>query len=149
MHKPELYILDEPTSGLDPLMQKSFFELIHERNAEGATIFLSSHVLSEIQHHCDHAAIIREGRLIACDSVENLSDTKTRQITLHGISVPPQLSIHKKYLPDRKLCQFLYDGDINCLISELSRLTLTDITITEPDLEEIFLHYYAKEDKKQ
>lgn len=149
MHKPELYILDEPTSGLDPLMQKSFFELIHERNAEGATIFLSSHVLSEIQHHCDHAAIIREGRLIACDSVENLSNTKTRQITLHGISVPPQLSSIKNISRTENSVSFLYDGDINCLISELSRLTLTDITITEPDLEEIFLHYYAKEDKKQ
>lgn len=149
MHKPELYILDEPTSGLDPLMQKSFFELIHERNAEGATIFLSSHVLSEIQHHCDHAAIIREGRLIACDSVENLSDTKTRQITLHGISVPPQLSSIKNISRTENSVSFLYDGDINCLISELNRLTLTDITITEPDLEEIFLHYYAKEDKKQ
>ena len=123
--------------------------MIHERNAEGATIFLSSHVLSEIQHHCDHAAIIREGRLIACDSVENLSDTKTRQITLHGISVPPQLSSIKNISRTENSVSFLYDGDINCLISELSRLTLTDITITEPDLEEIFLHYYAKEDKKQ
>lgn len=149
MHKPELYILDEPTSGLDPLMQKAFFELIHERNAEGATIFLSSHVLSEIQHHCGNAAIIREGRLIACDSVENLSDTKTRQITLHGISAPPQLPSMKNIIRTENSVSFLYDGDINRLITELSHLTLTDMTITEPDLEEIFLHYYAKEDKKQ
>ena len=149
MHKPELYILDEPTSGLDPLMQKAFFELIHERNAEGATIFLSSHVLSEIQHHCGNAAIIREGRLIACDSVENLSDTKTRQITLHGISVPPQLPSMKNIIRTENSVSFLYDGDINRLIAELSHLPLTDMTITEPDLEEIFLHYYAKEDKKQ
>ena len=149
MHKPELYILDEPTSGLDPLMQKAFFELIHERNAEGATIFLSSHVLSEIQHHCSNAEIIREGRLIACDSVENLSNTKTRRITLHGISAPPQLSSMKNVIRTENSVRFLYDGDINHLITELSQLTLTDMTITEPDLEEIFLHYYAKEDKKQ
>lgn len=149
MHKPELYILDEPTSGLDPLMQKAFFELIHERNAGGATIFLSSHVLSEIQHHCNNAAIIREGRLIACNSVENLSDTKTRQITLHGISAPPQLSSMKNVICTENSVSFLYDGDINHLITELSQLTLTDMTITEPDLEEIFLHYYAKGDKKQ
>ena len=67
-------------------MQKAFFELIHEKNKQGATIFLSSHVLSEIQHHCKNAAIIREGRLIACDSVEKLTDTKARRITLHGIT---------------------------------------------------------------
>ena len=69
-HKPELLILDEPTSGLDPLMQREFFQILHERNAEGTTIFLSSHMLSEIQRNCNRAAIIREGRIIACDSVE-------------------------------------------------------------------------------
>ncbi|MGN0622566.1 MAG: ABC transporter ATP-binding protein, partial [Oscillospiraceae bacterium] len=71
-HKPDLCVLDEPTSGLDPLMQKEFFNILNERHAAGATIFLSSHVLSEIQKYCSRAAIIKEGRLIALDSVENL-----------------------------------------------------------------------------
>lgn len=66
-HKPRLLILDEPTSGLDPLMQKEFFDILKERNEEGTTIFLSSHILSEVQNHCKRAAIIREGRLIACE----------------------------------------------------------------------------------
>ena len=75
-HKPELLILDEPTSGLDPLMQREFFQILQERNAEGTTIFLSSHILAEVQRNCTRAGIIREGRLIACDSVEALSQTK-------------------------------------------------------------------------
>jgi len=145
MHKPDLYILDEPTSGLDPLMQKAFFELIHERNKQGATIFLSSHVLAEIQHHCKNAAIIREGRLIACDSVEKLTNTKARRITLHGVSSLPHLENMKNITCTENSVSFLYDGNIKVLISELNNLPITDMTVTEPELEEIFLHYYTKE----
>ena len=145
MHQPDLYILYEPTSGLDPLMQKAFFELIHERNKEGATIFLSSHVLSEIQHHCKNAAIIREGHLIACDSVEKLTNTKARRVTLHGICAPPELENMKNITCTENSVSFLYDGNINVLITKLDHLPLTDMTVTEPELEEIFLHYYTKE----
>lgn len=145
MHEPDLYILDEPTSGLDPLMQKAFFELIHEKNKQGATIFLSSHVLAEIQHHCKNAAIIREGRLIACDSVEKLTNTKARRITLHGVSSLPHLENMKNITCTENSISFLYDGNIKVLITELNHLPLTDMTVTEPELEEIFLHYYTKE----
>ena len=75
-HNPRLLILDEPTSGLDPLMQRSFFEILRERNQAGATVFLSSHVLSEIQRNCTRAAIIRTGRIIACDDVERLAQDR-------------------------------------------------------------------------
>ena len=71
-HNPELLVLDEPTGGLDPLMQHEFFSILQERNQEGVTVFLSSHVLSEIQRYCSKAAIIREGKIIACDSVDRL-----------------------------------------------------------------------------
>lgn len=145
MHQPDLYILDEPTSGLDPLMQKAFFELIHERNCQGATIFLSSHILSEIQHHCKNAAIIREGRLIACDSVEKLTNTKARRITLHGISSPPRLENMKNISCTENSVSFLYGGNMKVLIAELNQIPITDMTVTEPELEEIFLHYYTKE----
>ncbi|MGN1120006.1 MAG: ABC transporter ATP-binding protein, partial [Oscillospiraceae bacterium] len=92
-HKPKLCILDEPTSGLDPLMQKEFFDILRERHSGGATIFLSSHVLSEIQKNCSRAAIIKDGRLIALDSVENLSKTSAKRVTLHGVnSLPESLS---------------------------------------------------------
>ncbi len=149
MHEPDLYILDEPTSGLDPFMQKAFFELIHERNKQGATIFLSSHVLSEIQHHCKNAAIIRDGRRIACDSVKKLTNTRARRITLHGISTPPQRLSARNITQTENSTSFLYDGNIKVLIDELNKLPVTDMTITEPDLEEIFLHYYTKEADKQ
>jgi len=145
MHQPDLYILDEPTSGLDPLMQKAFFELIHERNRQGATIFLSSHILSEIQHHCKNAAIIREGCLIACDSVEKLTNTKARRITLHGISSPPRLENMKNISCTENSVSFLYDGNMKVLIAELNQIPITDMTVTEPELEEIFLHYYEKD----
>ncbi len=143
-HKPRLCILDEPTSGLDPLMQKEFFDILKERNAEGSTIMLSSHILSEIQKNCTRAAIIKEGRLIALDSVENLSKTAAKRITLHGItSVPNDLEILKPDVTENSI-SFLYSGDIQKLLSVLSTLQITDMTMTEPDLEEVFMHYYEK-----
>ena len=143
-HKPRLCILDEPTSGLDPLMQKEFFDILKERNAEGSTIMLSSHILSEIQKNCTRADIIKEGRLIALDSVENLSKTAAKRITLHGItSVPNDLEILKPDVTENSI-SFLYSGDIQKLLSVLSTLQITDMTMTEPDLEEVFMHYYEK-----
>lgn len=141
-HHPRLCILDEPTSGLDPLMQREFFEILTERNQKGTTIFLSSHILSEIQRNCSRAAIIREGRMIACDSVEALAKTSAKRISIHG-------SVDLSGLPDiRDLQQtensssFLYGGDINLLLQELAKQRIEDLSVAEPDLEEIFMHYY-------
>lgn len=146
-HNPKLYILDEPTSGLDPLMQKEFFTLLEERHREGATIFLSSHVLSEISRYCSRAAIIREGKLIAQDTVEALSDrTNARRITLSGTTDVPQLNGIKDTVPGDNAVSFLFQGDMNELLAELSKLPLKDLTITEPDLEEIFMHFYMTAD---
>ena len=83
-HNPQLLILDEPTSGLDPLMQHEFFRILQERHKEGATVFLSSHVLSEIQHNCTKAAIIREGEIIASQDVEALSENNAKRVTIEG-----------------------------------------------------------------
>lgn len=146
-HTPKLYILDEPTSGLDPLMQKEFFTLLEERHKEGATIFLSSHVLSEISRYCSRAAIIREGKLIASDTVEALSArTNARRITLSGTTDVPQLKGIKDIVPGNNSVSFLFQGDIKELLSALSKLPLKDLTITEPDLEEIFMHFYMSSD---
>lgn len=144
-HCPELLILDEPTGGLDPLMQKEFFDILQERNKQGTTIFLSSHVLSEIQRNCTRAAIIRDGRIIACDSVNALSKTNAKRITVQG-----QINLNElKGICDRKSSgdsiNFLFNGDINELLRTLSASQVSDLTITEPDLEEIFLHYYEKD----
>ena len=141
-HNPRLCILDEPTSGLDPLMQREFFDILRERNDKGATIFLSSHVLSEIQRNCTRAAIIREGRLIACDSVEALSRTNARRVTVHGKIDYKMLRKVKDIQKSENGISFLYGGDMNELMKVLAAGKVIDLTVTEPDLEEIFMHYY-------
>lgn len=144
-HKPRLCILDEPTSGLDPLMQKEFFDILKELNSEGTTIFLSSHILSEIQKNCSRTAIIKDGKIIATDSVENLSRTNAKRVTIHGIdSLPENLNV-KSVEKTSDYISFLYSDDIKKLLETASRLPLNDITITEPSLEEIFMHYYEKD----
>ncbi|NLZ89591.1 MAG: ABC transporter ATP-binding protein [Clostridiales bacterium] len=144
-HNPTLLILDEPTSGLDPLIQKAFWEVLKQRNAEGTTIFLSSHVLSEVQHHCRHAAIIREGRIIVSGTVEELSRSSARRVTLRGISeLPPLPEGVLEVSHSSSEIALLYSGDMKQLMNALAPVPFTDITITEPELEEIFFHFYEK-----
>lgn len=126
-HKPKLFIFDEPTSGLDPFMQAEFFKLVTEYNAMGTTCFLSSHVLSEIKKYCKNVAIIREGSLICVDTVANLINT-------HGKIV----KVVKDGVPET----FSYNGDLNQLFKELGNHDISDITIEEPDIEDIFMSYY-------
>lgn len=149
-HRPDLCIFDEPTSGLDPLIQKEFFQILRERSQEGTTIFLSSHILSEVQEHCTRAAIIREGSLAACGPISELAGTAARRICLRGTSCEQLRNI----IPDSAagriqdiqengtLLSFLYQGNIKELADCLVNLSYTDLTITEPDLSEIFMHYY-------
>ena len=142
---PDLLILDEPTGGLDPLMQKEFFEILKERNTNGTTIFLSSHVLSEVQRNCTRAAIIRDGKIIACDSVEVLAKTSTKRVTVHGAVELDRLYGIRDIKSTQDSVSFLYSGDMNSLLEALSSGQVNDLTVTEPDLEEVFLHYYVKD----
>ena len=141
-HGAEALILDEPTSGLDPLMQREFFDILRERNQGGTTIFLSSHILSEIQRNCTRAAIVREGRMTACNSVEELVKTSAKRVVVHGNVNPPELSGIRDMQHVDNGISFLYTGDMNELVQMLSKSYITDLTVTEPDLEEIFMHYY-------
>lgn len=143
-HNPRLCILDEPTGGLDPLMQREFFEIIRERNRQGMTVFLSSHILSEIQRFCSRAAIIREGRIIASGSVEELARTNAKRISIRGSFDPSGLPDVRDLQRSDDTVSFLYGGDINLLLARLGKDPILDLTISEPDLEEIFLHYYTK-----
>ena len=143
-HRPRLLVLDEPTSGLDPLMQREFFSILRERNREGTTVFLSSHVLSEIQRNCRRAAIIREGRMIACDSVEALSRTSAKRIVIHGAADLSGLSGIRDRQDTEDGVSFLYSGDMAPLLTALAAGHITDLSVAEPDLEEIFLHYYTE-----
>lgn len=147
-HNPRLCILDEPTSGLDPLMQREFYAILKELNGSGTTVFLSSHILSEVQHYCKTAAVIKEGKILVCDSIKNIGHTEAKRVTLRGITVPPELDGIKDIKQNGDTVSFLYSGNPSVLLSALSRLTITDINITEPDLEEIFMHYYAQEEQK-
>lgn len=143
--KPNLLILDEPTGGLDPLMQRAFFEILHERNRDGATIFFSSHILSEVQRNCTRAAVIRQGSIIACDRVEAFANAGAKRVTIHGRVDISQLRGIKDRREGDGSVSFLYSGEIQVLLQCLSAGQVTDLTVAEPDLEEIFLHFYEEE----
>ena len=125
-------------------MQREFYDILRERNRAGTTVFLSSHVLSEIQRNCSRAAVIREGGIIACGSVETLAQTSARRVTVHGrICLDGLKGIRDKNESDGTV-SFLYSGEIGRLLSCLAAGTVTDVSISEPDLEEIFMHYYEE-----
>lgn len=146
-HKPRLYILDEPTSGLDPLMQQEFFNILNERNKEGATVFLSSHVLSEIGKYCDRAAVIREGSILLCDKVENLGHTGIKKVSVKGVDTLPDLAGISDLKREDERLTFLFSRDVRELLRALSSLDITDVNITDPELDEVFMNYYVKEKK--
>ena len=141
-HEPELLILDEPTSGLDPLMQREFFDILTEQNKKGSTIFFSSHILSEIQNHCRSAAFIRDGKIIVSDKVEKLEETGAKKVTISGNFDANSLSGINDLKTENDVTSFLYKGDVKLLLKKLADSNLSNVNITEPSLEEIFMNYY-------
>ncbi len=150
LHEPKLIILDEPTSGLDPLMQQRFFELIAEENRKGATVFFSSHILSEVQRLCDRVAFIKDGRIIQQEKVSVLQENSYKKFALETKAPIGQSLQHLEgvsgFTAKDNGASFMFRGNINAVMREIAGLELRNISITEPDLEEIFLHYYEKED---
>jgi len=149
LHEPKLIILDEPTSGLDPLMQQKFFNLLKEENEKGATILFSSHILSEVQRLCSRFAIIKEGRIIKIEKMSSINDNNYKKFKLEANS-----KIEENYLKINGVtnltvqgneANFLYKGDLNPIMQKISGLSVANLSVVEPDLEEIFLHYYEKE----
>ncbi len=145
LHEPKLIILDEPTSGLDPLIQNHFFELLAEERDKGATIFFSSHILSEVQKMCDRVAIIKEGKLVAVETIEHLTKNKVKNITI-TFEQPEQFTFTVDGILKREVngkeVTLLYSGEIKALLQHLIDLPVQDVLIEEPTLEEIFMHYY-------
>jgi ABC-2 type transport system ATP-binding protein len=147
LHSPRLLILDEPTNGLDPLMQSKFFELLREENRKGMTIFFSSHILNEVQMLCKRVAIIKEGKIIKLEDIETL---RKRQLKKVHIEFVDQINkekfmvagIESPVAQTGNMLSFLYSGDVNELILVLSGRRMVNLTIEEPSLEEIFMHYY-------
>lgn len=147
-HRPDLIILDEPTSGLDPLIQKNFWDEIVSRNEAGATIFISSHNLAEVQKYCRNAAIIRNGQLIEAGSMTELVHNTAKRVTIHGIDqLPPIEGDVKDLIIYENSVSFLYQGSMQAFIEaiHLYRDQIVDLEIANPELEEVFLHYYNLE----
>lgn len=146
-HNPKVLIFDEPTSGLDPLMQAEFFKLIQEHVANGATCFLSSHVLSEVKQYCNRAAIIKDGEILRIDTMENLTHSNAKQIKLKGDFIPKIEGIESLKQTEEGV-DFIYKGDINVLLNHLQSQAIKDLLIEEMSLEEIFLHFYTDKEGK-
>lgn len=149
MHAPELLILDEPTSGLDPLVQSEFYAILREHQQNGGTTFMSSHVLSEVQTICDRVGFIREGELIQVNSLKELLEDASRQITVHfqkasSNDALKQLSGARDFTQIDGRITFTYDGDLNQLIGILAKHPVTHIEISDANLEELFMSYYTK-----
>ncbi len=150
LHSPDLIILDEPTSGLDPLMQQIFFDLLLEENRRGATVLMSSHILGEVQRLCSRVAIIKDGTIIKLEKISTLQEDSYKRIKIETEGDVPNNYFNidgvTDYKTEGKIISFIYKGDINMMTSKLSGLTLTNLFIDEPDLEEIFLHYYSNKE---
>lgn len=150
LHEPKLIILDEPTSGLDPLMQQKFFELIAEENKKGATVFFSSHILSEVQKMCSRVAFIKEGRIIKLEKMSDLQENSYKKFSIETRTAAVSEAFNVEGVSDIKVkgneVKFIYRGNINSIMKKLAEIDLHNISIEEPDLEEIFMHYYTKED---
>lgn len=151
MNKPDLLILDEPTSGLDPLMQQIFNELMLETRAEGRTVFLSSHLLSEVEAICDRVAILRNGQLQAVETVYDLTHRDFQWVTLRlresmdiaQIAAVPGVSDVSLSADGRKL-DLRLTGDFDPLLRALQGCYIVEVGTREPTLEEIFLTFYGK-----
>jgi ABC-2 type transport system ATP-binding protein len=149
MHKPRVLILDEPTSGLDPLNQQEFDGMVREAQKEGRTVFLSSHVLSEVEKTCDRVGIIRDGRLVKIGGVHELTDIKRHEITISFAHPVPADTFAKldgvtevETLNNGSGVRLAIQGTADAVIKEAARYPVVSLTSYEPSLEDIFLRYY-------
>ncbi len=145
-HDPELAILDEPSEGLDPLMQRAFYEILDELRAAGRTVFLSSHILSEVERVCDRVAIVRHGRLVALEEIGALLARRRRTVEMRVAGPVPSLAgiagVTDVVTVDGHLrCQL--EGDVRPFLAAIAGSPVTDLTIEPARLEEAFLEFYA------
>jgi ABC-2 type transport system ATP-binding protein len=147
LHSPKLLILDEPTTGLDPLMQSKFFELLRQENQNGMTIFLSSHILNEVQMLCKRVAIIKDGKIIKLEDIETLRRKQLKKVSIEFDDSLISKDFNLKGIQSvithvDNIFSFMYAGDINEMVVLLAGMKIVNLTIEEPSLEEIFMHYY-------
>jgi ABC-2 type transport system ATP-binding protein len=150
-HEPELLVLDEPTGGLDPLMQEEFLAVVAEQRARGATVFLSSHELDEVQRACDRVGIIREGRLVAVEDVAEMRGRAYREVWVRfATAVDPgeiaRLPGVERVEADGTSLRFQVRGELDAVVKAAARHEVRDLEVTRPTLEELFLTYYRDGD---
>jgi ABC-2 type transport system ATP-binding protein len=145
-HQPRVLVMDEPTASLDPLMQVTLHEHLRELSRKGHTVFFSSHSLSEVEQLCDRVAIVREGRLVANATLEELRRQAGHQVTIRWKDTarpptepPPFLEVDRR---EAQLWSGMLNGDVNQLIAWLARYSVEDLTIGSADLESLFKRYY-------
>jgi ABC-2 type transport system ATP-binding protein len=148
-HDPQLLILDEPTDGLDPLIQRRFEQFLREFNRRGRTVFMSSHDLAEVERLCEVVAIVKEGRLVAQQSIEEIRRLRVRQVEVtFADRVPDQLRdiehVQMQSMNGRR-CVLTVEGDINPLIDALAIHEVEDLTIIPPSLDDVFMTFYEAE----
>ena len=154
MHKPRVLILDEPTSGLDPLNQQEFYKMVAEVRADGRTVFLSSHILPEVEHTCDRVAIIREGRLVKIDHVSALKDIHQHDVEI-SFANPASVAwfehvpgvIKAEAGANERTLQLYMQGPLTEIIRIAGEKGATNIVTHEPTLEEVFLRFYQGDDQ--
>jgi len=149
MHRPRLLILDEPTNGLDPLNQQEFDHMVKEVRDEGRTVFLSSHILSEVEQTCTRVGIIREGHLVRIGSVAELKDIKRHEVTITFADATPAEVFKRltgveqvEQLADGHTLRVTSSGDLDVIIKAAAQHSVISLTSHEPSLEDIFLRYY-------
>jgi len=150
MHDPDLLIMDEPTSGLDPLKQETFHEFLRAERDRGTTVFFSSHILGEVRRVCDRVGIIRDGRLITVEQVDELLARGGKQVRLHAEAplTESDLDIEGivEFETEGREARFTFTGDYNDLFAALANRRIVDVEIDEPPIEEVFMHFYGGED---
>jgi len=149
MHRPRVLILDEPTNGLDPLNQQEFDRMVKEVRDEGRTVFLSSHILSEVEQTCTRVGIIREGQLVRVGGVTELKDIKRYEITITFANAVPAEAFKTldgvaqvETLPGGYTLRLAMQGEADAVIKAASHYAVVSLTSHEPSLEDIFLRYY-------
>jgi ABC-2 type transport system ATP-binding protein len=145
LHSPKLLFLDEPTAGLDPLMQRKFFDLIRKENTRGVTVFFSSHILGEVQRLCNRVGIIREGKIVEISDIRSLQQNNYKKVHVMADNLDPaafNLPGVTNLQSENGMVRFFFKGDINAVLQKISGVQVDDVTIEEPTLEEIFMHYY-------
>ncbi len=145
--EPKVLVLDEPTQGLDPLFQNEVYRVLEDFRGRGGTVFISSHNLAEVQRICQRVAIIRQGKLVAVESLESLREKTRHVVRVRSLKPLPKTALRSDRITVRSQnsheTTFLVQGDLNPIIRTLAKYRLSDLEITHASLEEIFLEMYS------